>query len=420
MSLEPILLSSSGSDRGTGYNMSSKLIERGDDLFVGWLDAPRNKGDTARIQLGVCDVRNGAIRGVLTLGTGIDNHCGPALALDGDGRLHAMIGAHHGPFQYRWSDDPADLASWSRPIALGPTDTYPSLVVDGQGTLHLALRHQADRWQLHYRKKPRSGDWSDPVTIAISPVEGYNHFMHSLTVGPSGNLHLVYQFHYAETGRAEDCKGRAAVYLRSEDGGETWLNEDGSEAVLPVTIESMQAIVHSPDGGPGRHHLRVANHLVDGQDRVWFFCSVVDDAGGVVFRRDGDAWTGIRLAEITDGLDMAGGRSSSISRDREGRVHLLVATRPGGGETPWYDPSHEIFHVVLNEDGASAGCTQLTTTDAMMSNWLPALVQWDWTRSDTFCDGGHWFAYTRGTNAGGIGGDNQSPLQTEVYLSRLG
>ena len=34
------LLSESGSDRATGYNMSSKLIRRDDTLFVTWLDAP--------------------------------------------------------------------------------------------------------------------------------------------------------------------------------------------------------------------------------------------------------------------------------------------------------------------------------------------------------------------------------------------
>ena len=37
------------------------------------------------------------------------------------------------------------------------------------------------------------------MSIAISPTPGYNHYMQSLTVGPTGTLHLVFQFHFAET-----------------------------------------------------------------------------------------------------------------------------------------------------------------------------------------------------------------------------
>ena len=38
---EHILLSTEGSDRGTAYNISGKIIRRGHRLFVGWLDAAR-------------------------------------------------------------------------------------------------------------------------------------------------------------------------------------------------------------------------------------------------------------------------------------------------------------------------------------------------------------------------------------------
>ena len=61
---------------------------------------------------------------------------------------------------------------------------------------------------------------------------------------------------------------------------------------------------------------------------------------------------------------------------------------------------------------------QLTETDNAAANWLPALEQWDWTRPDQKFDNGHWMMYTRGLNAGGIGGDNKSALKTEIYLTR--
>ncbi|MEE2656946.1 MAG: hypothetical protein VX733_00460 [Candidatus Latescibacterota bacterium] len=120
--MNPLLLSERGSDRAVGYGLSSKLGRAGRQLLVGWVDASVKQGDRAQICLGVCDlVADGAasLSQTQTLGEGIDNHYGPALSLDGNGRLHAMIGDHHGPFLFRWSDGPADPGSWSDAEPLG-------------------------------------------------------------------------------------------------------------------------------------------------------------------------------------------------------------------------------------------------------------------------------------------------------------
>jgi hypothetical protein len=148
---------------------------------VGWLDAPPASGQPAQIRLGICDATTGELQKTVQLGAGIDNHFGPALVLDGNRRLHTVIGAHHGPFLYRWSDDPSDEAAWIAPEPLGPAATYPSLAVDATGTLHLAHREKADRWQLWYRRKKPGQAWEAPRALAVSPTPGYNHFMKSLT-----------------------------------------------------------------------------------------------------------------------------------------------------------------------------------------------------------------------------------------------
>ena len=93
--MNPILISSTGSDRATGYNMSSKIIRTADALFVGWLDAPSAPGDTAKLRLGAFDPHSAKHMSTQTLGEGIDNHCGPALAMDPGGRMHTIIGTHH-------------------------------------------------------------------------------------------------------------------------------------------------------------------------------------------------------------------------------------------------------------------------------------------------------------------------------------
>ena len=90
-------LSANGSDRATAYNMSNKIVRRDGQLFAAWLDAPLGPAQPSRVQLGVCDAR-GLLQTSFQLGSGIDNHCGPALALDASGRMHAIIGAHAGDF----------------------------------------------------------------------------------------------------------------------------------------------------------------------------------------------------------------------------------------------------------------------------------------------------------------------------------
>lgn len=416
MMMQPLRLSKHGSDRATGYGLSNKLVRRDGKLFAGWLDAPAQAGGMAQIRLGVCDATNGTLEQTQTLGEGIDNHCGPALALDGKGRLHAVIGAHHGPFLYRYSDDPEDPDSWSEPQALGPQDTYPSLVADAEGTLHLIHRVKAERWQLWYRRRRPNADWEEPVVLAISPTPGYNHYMQSLTVGPTGNLHALFQFHFSETGDTVDCRGRAAVYLRSTDGGDSWVSDDGTPPQLPVTFEAAPAICrYEPQGD--LHRFRVGYHTVDRDDRIWFYCSV-PDSPGVIYRGGDGTWERLDLAGLTDGLDFSGGRSSSFSQDAHGDLHLLIACPPTGA-TAWYDPTMELYHLKLDSQGNRKAFRQLSDTDPECAHWLPALEPYDWALPQACCTDGLFYLMTSGVNAGGIGGDNTNAVATEVWLGRV-
>ena len=418
-----ILLSTEGSDRGTAYNISGKIVRRGHRLFVGWLDAAAARGGAARIRLGVCDVETGELIRTLTLGEGVDNHCGPAIALDGNGRLHALVGAHHGDFLYRWSDDPEDQTTWSDPEPVGPHHSYPALAIDAQGTLHLAYREKGERWQLQYTRKHPDGVWQPPVVIAESPVPGYNHFMHSLTVGEgTGNLHLTFQFHYDESGNARQCKGKAAIYVSSADGGDSWTNE-GESCELPLKVDSARPFASCLDNP--EHSLRIGTHVVDAEGHPWLFCSLPDPPRGVIWRHTDrladQSWSEIDLAGISPQLDTSGGKSTAISRDAQGRIHLLVGTHPGGSPTGWYDPAMELFHITLEKDG-SAVCTprQLTDNDPERARWLPSIEPWDWTRPDDIATDGHWFTYTSGVAAGMLSDPNYDhSLKTEVYLGKL-
>lgn len=64
-----------------------------------------------------------------------------------------------------------------------------------------------------------------------------SHFMHSLSLGPTGSLHITLQFHFADTGSPKQGKTKLASHMRSDDGGESWSSE-GEPCQLPVTLES--------------------------------------------------------------------------------------------------------------------------------------------------------------------------------------
>lgn len=410
-----LLLSTAGSDRATAYSLSNRIIRHQGRIFASWLDAASKIGENARIQLAVIDQNSSRIERIMQLGEAVDNHCGAALAMDQQGCLHAMLGAHGGSFLHRSSTSPEDAIRWSDPTEVSGQNTYPSLVTDHHGTLHLAYREYGDRWTLRYRRKKAGQAWEEPRSMAISPTKGYNHFMQSLSVGPDGTLHLFFQFHYAESGDGADCETRMGVYLCSHDGGTTWLNEDITSD-LPITIGSARPFISYPGG-----KWRIANHVVDSEGRPWVFVSLPEQPSGGLFRRSRGSWERLDTGEEFSRLNFQGpmGREVSLSRGRDGVIHLVAATRPDGQSSAWFDPSHELFHLRISEQESTLSFRRLTKPDPEGAQWLPSLENWDWTRPEIEHIDSPWLMFTRGRNLGGIGGNNMNTLQTEVYLMSL-
>ena len=415
----PVLLSAEGSDRGTGYDLSHKLIRRGSDLCLGWLNAPQETGGSARVMLGVADVGNGALQGAVCLATGIDNHCGPALALEPGGRLHFMSGAHHGDFLHRWTDaaDPLDMHCWSEPVAVGPRASYPSLICDPAGTLHLAFRSsRPSRWQLLYRRKPLGADWSEPVPLAESPTSGYCHFMQSLAADARGQLHLLFQFHYSESGHAADCLTYAAVHLRSRDGGHAWWNAQDEPVTEPVTITTAIPFCAVPQGG-----MRLNSLTLDEAGTPWVYVVHPQHPCGLLYALSEAGPSGMPPGPAMEAFDLRGGRSLAMAFDVHGDLHLLFAQKPDGQATDWFDPDQELHHARLRPGALDlmAPAQRLTGPDPTAAHWLPVIegscpIAAGPEPRDTL-----WYMWTQGLNQGGIGGDNANALKTRIWLSGL-
>lgn len=452
--MQPILLSTDGSDRGTAYDMSNKIIRQKDKLFVGWLNAPEIAGQKAKIMLGVCNPETGHLMKNLELGQAEDNHCGPAIAIDNTGRLHVIIGSHGqhhdrggGTFFYRWSDKPEELESWSEPEKLGPADSYPALSIDAENTLHLVNREcgltENERWQLWYRRKRVGEPWDVPRRLVVSPTKGYCHFGHSLNLGPSGALHLLFKFHHGPTGKNYDCKTYAVSYLRSDDAGTTWFSKDGLLKKYPSEMDEVGLIKHHLEGG-----VSSSNLIVDAEDNPTFIVNAPDQLFPVIWTTSEGKWVENEFkGEATSGDDFVpfqfpildGGHLSShkkavslatgpsplrdpigtISWNRDGTISQVVSANPDGKKTRWYDPSLELYHQTYSIDGVRLSSRRITEIDSSAAFWHPSLEWWDWQRKEIACAGGHWLLYTHGRNEGGIGGNNMNVLKTKIYLTKL-
>lgn len=75
--------------------------------------------------------------------------------------------------------------------AVGQSATYPSLICDGRGTLHLMYRRETNGRDAHlvYWHRPKQGPWSGPRLLVRLAVSEHSWLTNALEVGASGRLH---------------------------------------------------------------------------------------------------------------------------------------------------------------------------------------------------------------------------------------
>jgi len=309
------------------------------------------------------DAATGTWSDPVEVGRGLDNHGGPALCADSQGYLHIVFGPHHGPFQYRRSVSPNDASAWTPVEETGDTATYPSLVCDGDDTLHLTYRGGPKPWKLMYQKRPKGEPWTKPVQLVKSPApSGYTQWGNPLQVDRNGRLHLGFHFYDVAIHKA----GFAAGHLYSDDGGNTWRTTSGKTVELPATIDTCEPILNSDaidvrvgnlDVGPdGTVYLTVPHLEEGGASRLWRL-------------RDG-VWTGIELGPHLEGLHGCGPVGESVvSVAADGTLYLLCAVCVKG----WGNPEQEVALLISRDQGGTFAAHPVSPADPATPNWLPSI-----------------------------------------------
>jgi hypothetical protein len=245
-----------------------------------------------------------------------------------------------------------------------------------------------------------------------SPTPGYNHFMMSLSIGPTGTIHLTAQMYHSHTGDNADLAGRGIVYLSSADGGDTWDNE-GDRVDGPGTIDTMNLVCRRESG------ISISNHVVDDDDQPWLFTRDPETTPvSVLWRRTGSGWEASDLRAAFD-AGFHAMQAGSLSRDAAGTLHAVLGAHPGGGEVAWSDPGCELFRVPIGADGTVGRAAQVTPTVDGVPAWLPAVETWQWRRPEAVGQGGHWMLYTRGHNQSDQEGGCANVGATQVWVGRL-
>lgn len=355
------VLSENGSTRATAYEMSCKVIRSDGTLHVGWLDK------VAEIQVRSLDLASGRWADTVHVGTGVDNHSGPAMTMDSQGFLYLIFGPHHGPFQMRRSVRPNRSDAWGPVENVGVNATYPSLVCGPDDTLHLTYRGGAMPRRLLYQRRPAGQPWSAPVELvdAKAPA-GYTQYGNALGVGPDGTLHLA--FHIYDN---HPAGGKAAGYLRSRDGGLTWQTAEGAAVVLPATPDSPCIFARGAS-----LDMRVSNVAVSPDGMPYIGVSRLDlkPCGSELWHHDGNRWV-VRdlLPDLQRAFpDRAVGMHGALAFDASGRLYVAWVTgkAPGGG---WGHPSWEVALLVSADLGQTFRVMPVSDPDPQNPNWLPSL-----------------------------------------------
>ena len=424
-----IRLSASGGDRATGYVMSNKIARRGGHLVCTWLDVDRQN------QWALVDIERGQILRSGALGERrTDNHCGAAMTTDVDGTLHLLIGAHHGAFvHYRL---PPGKESWEAVDdgrAVGQSATYPSLVCDRSGVLHVTYRLETRGRdaQLHYCRRPPRGKWSEPRSLVRLAVSEHSWLTNAIEVGASGRLHVVFSNTLPVPARGPNARYYGASHLFSDDSGLSWRQFGGAAPlVLPADAAQLKRIegsgmpparIEASYGGPRGplhsyyHKMVLSNPVVDERGRPWAIVHNLLAGDAQLYRHEEEGqWAGIPLAATVHAL-LPGyhlRHCGQLSRRRDGSIVAVLMASPAPG-VGWGDNGTTLVRLVVDADGRVSHKEIVGPPQPGMPHWLPSLERWCWhAPADRPA-----LLYTRGMNAGGYG-NNVNRVKTEVWLDR--
>lgn len=164
----------------------------------------------------------------------------PAMAVDEEGILHLVWGTGGTDGRLFYSRAPACCANsaeaWDQPKLLAdPIQPRPDITVDASGVLHVVYVSQPPDNTVFHRSSTDVGlTWSAPHPISRAPRGDVVNMWPRIAADLRQRLHVVWTL--------LPWPGRAVVYARSDDGGNTWSS--------PVHIDDKTMSTYAAGYGP--------------------------------------------------------------------------------------------------------------------------------------------------------------------------
>lgn len=332
-----VTISEQGSERATCAYGNTIVTYEGKTHVV-WQDVTR-QGYFNKIR--TLDHATGEWSTTVTLNKGRDNHALPALTIDHDGYLHAIMSGHNSPVTRRRSLKPNDSSEWSKPVAIG-RGTYPIVACGPASSLYVIMR-SAHRWNGVdlYVKRP-DADWKKQCKLVKrrKDLAGYAAFHGGLAFGNDGTLHCVVDFYEGKGIWNRRGLHQAVCYLCSRDNGVTWEKADGTPIDLPARPEQLDILARTTEEKrhqpmPPPEVLAMGCTVTDtaGVPHV-FYVSHLEEPGQLLHARpDADGtWrqTPIEAAKTAFPKHRPTNCRGALTRDTDGTIYALLELQPLG------------------------------------------------------------------------------------------
>lgn len=212
------------------------VVSHGEEQFVSYYDAD-GYVLIAKRQLGTEDweVRRTQYQGKLT-----DAHNSISLMVDGDGYLHLSWDHHNDSLRYCMSKEPGSLELTDKLSMTGIKEhkvTYPEFYRLANGNLFFLYRDGASgRGNLmmnHYDVKAKQ--WTQRQDAFIDG-EGERNAYWQMCTDTQSTIHISWV--WRETG--DVATNHDMFYAKSTDGGVTWLKSTGEAYQLPITKDNAE------------------------------------------------------------------------------------------------------------------------------------------------------------------------------------
>jgi rhamnogalacturonyl hydrolase YesR len=175
-----------------------------------------------------------------------DAHNAISLVVDGEGYLHLAWGHHDTPLNYSRSLESGGLAMDEPHSMVGKAEksaTYPQFfrLADG-GLLFLYREGRSGNGRLvlnHYDAERQK--WSRRQDNLIDGESRRSAYW-DMSIDKNGRLHLAWN--WRET--PDVASNHDLLYARSDDGGKSWQRSDGSDYQLPITQASAEVATAIP------------------------------------------------------------------------------------------------------------------------------------------------------------------------------